>query len=175
MSLSAGTVLATFTTSISALTSLLLLATWVKDATGNATNELANNLYIEITAETPDTVTVLDQRPINISDETQRNYQHVALGSSQLYKDLIYYVSSNTLTTAVSSTTVGATSVTTVRNVVFRPFNAERAQSYSRFSGLLQGNSELTAETITVSISVSSDSIFAATDTDFLTIHTIGL
>lgn len=174
MSLAAGTVLASFTTSITALSSLLLLVTWVKDATGNATNELANNLYVEITAETPNSVTLINQRPINISDETQRNYQHVALGSSQLYKDLIYYVSSNTLTTAVSSSVVGATSVTTTRKTIFRPFNAERAQSYSRFSALLQGNSALTAETITVSVSVSSDSIFAATDTDFLTIHTIG-
>lgn len=174
MSLTAGTVLASFTTSITALSSLLLLVTWVKDATGNAVNELANNLYVEITAETPDTVTLGSDQPINITDETQRNYQHVALGSSQLYKDLIYYVSSNTLTTAVSSSTVGATSVTTVRNMIFRPFNAERAQSYSRFSALLQGSSELTAETVTVSISVSSDSVFAATDTDFLTIHSIG-
>ncbi len=174
MSLSAGTVLASFTTSITALSSMLLLVTWVKDATGNAVNELANNLYVEITAQTPNSVTLLDRRPINISDETQRNYQNIALGSSQLYKDLIYYVSSNTLTTAVSSSAVGATSVTTIRNTIFRPFNAERAQSYSRFSALLQGNSELTAETITVSVSVSSDSIFAATNTDFLTIHTIG-
>jgi hypothetical protein len=175
MTLSAGTVIASFNTSITALSSILVLTTWIKDPGGNAANELSNVLYVEITANSPNSIpSLIDAGPINISDEIQRNYQHVALGSSQLYPELIFYTSSNMLTTVVSSVTSTATSTLTTKTIAFRPYNANRAQSYSRFSVLLQGSSETTSEEINVTISVSSDSVFAATSSDLLTVVTLG-
>lgn len=175
ITLTANAVIASFTTSITAVSSMLLMTTWVKDSAGNASNELANVLSIAVTAESPNSIpSLITGRPINISDEVQRNYRSVALGSAQLYPKLTFYSSSNMISTAYSYTTSTATSTLTTNVYTFRPYNANRAQSYSRFSILFQGNSETTSEAISVTISVSSDSIFASTSSDLLTVVTVG-
>jgi hypothetical protein len=175
MTLTANAVIASFTTSITAVSSMVLMTTWVKDPTGNASNELANVLSVSVTAESPNTIpSLIAAGPINITDEVQRNYRSVALGSSQLYPKLTFYSSSNMIATSYSYTTSTATSTLTTNIYQFRPYNANRAQSYSRFSILFQGSSASTAETISVSIAVSSDSIFATTSSDLLSIVTVG-
>lgn len=165
-----------FTTSITNVTGVLTLITWIKDPSGNANNELANVLLINATstAFASSTANLIASGPINISDEVQRNFRSVSVGSSQLYPKLIFYTSSNMITTVSSITVqVGSSLVTTAR-YLFRPFNANRGQSYSRFSILSQGSAEVTGESITISISVSSDSQFATTSSDFLSITTVG-
>jgi hypothetical protein len=176
MTLTAGTVIAGFTTSISDLTGVLTLITWVKDPTGNASNELANVLSIDVTATAfaSSTASLTAAGPLNISEEVQRNFRAVAVGSSQLYPELIYYSSSNMITAVTSITVQVDSSVVTTARYLFRPFNANRSQSFSRFSILSQGSPEVTGETITFSIAVSSDSQFATTSSDFLSIVTIG-
>lgn len=175
MTLTANAVIAEFTTSITAVSSMVLMTTWVKDPTGNASNELANVLSISVTANSPNTIPSLTAAgPINITDEVQRNYRSVALGSSQLYPRLTFYSSSNMITTAYSYTTSTATSTLTTNIYQFRPYNSNRSQSYSRFSILFQGSSETTAETISVNVAVSVDSIFATTSSDLLSVVTVG-
>jgi hypothetical protein len=176
MTLSAGTVIAGFTTSISDLTGVLTLITWVKDPTGNASNELANVLSIDVTATAfaSSTASLTAAGPLNISEEVQRNFRAVAVGSSQLYPELIFYTSSNMITTVTSITVQVDSSVVTTARYLFRPFNANRSQSFSRFSILSQGSPGVTGETVTFSIAVSSDSQFATTSSDFLSIVTIG-
>jgi hypothetical protein len=176
MTLTAGTVIAGFTTSISDLTGVLTLITWVKDPTGNASNELANVLSIDVTATAfaSSTASLTAAGPLNISEEVQRNFRAVAVGSSQLYPELIYYSSSNMITAVTSITVQVDSSVVTTARYLFRPFNANRSQSFSRLSILSQGSPGVTGETITFSIAVSSDSQFATTSSDFLSIVTIG-
>ena len=176
MTLTAGTVIAGFTTSISDLTGVLTLITWIKDPTGNASNELANVLCIDVTstAYASSIANLIAAGPLNISEEIQRNFRAVAVGSSQLYPELIFYTSSNMITTVTSSTVQIDSSVVTTARYLFRPFNANRSQSYSRFSILSQGSPEVTGETVTFSIAVSSDSQFATTSSDFLSIVAIG-
>jgi hypothetical protein len=176
MTLTAGTVIAGFTTSISDLTGVLTLITWVKDPTGNASNELANVLSIDVTATAfaSSTASLTAAGPLNISEEVQRNFRAVAVGSSQLYPELIYYSSSNMITAVTSITVQVDSSVVTTARYLFRPFNANRSQSFSRLSILSQGSPGVTGETITFSIAVSSDSQFATTSSDFLSIVAIG-
>jgi hypothetical protein len=176
MTLTAGASIFSFTTSITDVSGVLTLVTWIKDPGGNANNELANVLLIDATstAFASSTANLITTGPINISEEVQRNFRAVSVGSSQLYAKSIFYTSSNMITTVSSITVqVGSSLVTTAR-YLFRPFNANRSQSYSRFSILSQGSAAVTGETITISISVSSDSQFATTSSDFLSITTVG-
>jgi hypothetical protein len=176
MTLSANTAIFSFTTSITDVTGVLTLITWIKDPGVNANNELANVLYIDVisTAFASSTANLIATGPINISDEVQRNFRAVSVGSSQLYAKSIFYTSSNMITTVSSITVQVDSSLVTTARYLFRPFNANRSQSYSRFSILSQGSAEVTGETITISISVSSDSQFATTSSDFLSITTVG-
>lgn len=176
MTLTANTAIFSFTTSITDVTGVLTLITWNKDASGNATNELANVLRIDATSTSfaSSTANLIASGPINISDEIQRNFRNVAVGSSQLYAKSIFYTSSNMITTVTSTTVQVGSSLVTTAQYLFRPFNANRGQSFSRFSILSQGSAEVTGETITISVSVSSDSQFATTSSDFLSITTVG-
>jgi hypothetical protein len=176
MTLTANTSILSFTTSITDVTGVLTLVTWIKDPGGNASNELANVLLIDVTstAFASSTANLIATGPINISDEVQRNFRAVSVGSSQLYAKSIFYTSSNMITTVSSITVQVDSSLVTTARYLFRPFNANRSQSYSRFSILSQGSAEVTGETITISISVSSDSQFATTSSDFLSITTVG-
>ena len=176
MTLTANTAIFSFTTSITDVTGVLTLITWIKDPGVNANNELANVLYIDVisTAFASSTANLIASGPINISDEVQRNFRAVSVGSSQLYAKSIFYTSSNMITTVSSTTLQVDSSLVTTARYLFRPFNANRSQSYSRFSILSQGSAEVTGETITISISVSSDSQFATTSSDFLSITTVG-
>jgi hypothetical protein len=111
---------------------------------------------------------------INTSDEIQRNYLAVAVGDSQLYPKLTYYNSSNTVVPVSSSLFKIGSSIVTTQTFTFRPYNANRAQSFSRFSALMLASPRVTGETLTITVAVSSDSIFAATSSDLLTVVTVG-
>jgi hypothetical protein len=176
MTLTANTSILSFTTSITDVSGVLTMITWIKDPGVNANNELANVLLIDVTstAFASSTANLIATGPINISDEVQRNFRAVSVGSSQLYPKSIFYTSSNMITTVSSITVQIDSSLVTTARYLFRPFNANRSQSYSRFSILSQGSAEVTGETITISISVSSDSQFATTSSDFLSITTVG-
>jgi hypothetical protein len=176
MTLTANTSILSFTTSITDVSGVLTMITWIKDPGVNASNELANVLLIDVTstAFASSTANLIATGPINISDEVQRNFRAVSVGSSQLYAKSIFYTSSNMITTVSSITVQVDSSLVTTARYLFRPFNANRSQSYSRFSILSQGSAEVTGETITISISVSSDSQFATTSSDFLSITTVG-
>ena len=176
MTLTAGASIFSFTTSITDVSGVLTLITWIKDASGNANNELANVLLIDATSTSfaSSAANLIASGPINISAEVQRNFQAVSVGSSQLYAKSIFYTSSNMITTVSSITVQVGSSLVTTTQYLFRPFNANRSQSYSRFSILSQGSAQVTGETVTISISVSSDSQFATTSSDFLSITTVG-
>jgi len=176
MTLTANTAIFSFTTSITNVTGVLTLITWIKDPSGNATNELANVLNIQTTSTSfaSSTANLITSGPINISDEVQRNFKSVAVGSSQIYAKSIFYTSSNMITTVSSITVQVGSSLVTTAQYLFRPFNANRGQSFSRFSILSQGSPTVTGETITISVSVSSDSQFATTSSDFLSITMVG-
>ena len=112
------------TGSIFDFTSCLLIVTWMKDPSGNATSEATNALTLAISS-TVGMITLYDA-------EIQRNYRDIALGDSLFYKEMTYYNSSNTLTNISgdpSGSSIGA-SATTQFN--FIPYNVNRSQSFSR-------------------------------------------
>lgn len=122
LSLSANTLVASG--AIYDATSCLLVITWVKDPSGNASSEATNVLTLSVSSTAG--------MYVYYDDETQRNYRSLSLGNSLAYPDLSYYNSSNTLTN-ISGHAHGA-QVISGNNAIwnFIPFNVNRSQSYSR-------------------------------------------
>jgi hypothetical protein len=122
LSLSASTLVASG--GIYDATSCLLVITWMKDPSGNASSEATNVLTL--------TVSSTAGMYIYYDEETQRNYRSLALGNSLAYPDLSYYNSSNTLVNISSHAHGDLLTGGSTATWNFTPFNVNRSQSYSR-------------------------------------------
>jgi hypothetical protein len=137
--LTANTYLTSFTTqtlnyngALSTATSIgstILIANWAKNSQGNnAAGESSNAIEISISSD----ATVV----LYFDNETQRNYEHIALNDSQPYNNLIYFHSSNSIQTdLVSGLPLSSNLYTgTVGKIIFKPYNWERGVTYDRLS-----------------------------------------
>lgn len=137
--LTASTYLTSFTTqtltyngpltTATSIGSTILIANWAKNSRGNnAAGESSNAIEISISSD----ATVV----LYFDDETQRNYEHIALNDSQPYNKLIYFHSSNSIqTNLVSGLPLSSNLYTgTVGKIVFKPYNWERGVTYDRLS-----------------------------------------
>lgn len=152
------------TGSIFDFTSCLLIVTWMKDPSGNATSEATNALTLSISS-TVGMVTVYDA-------EIQRNYRDLALGDSLFYKEMTYYNSSNTLTNISSYPSGSSIGATLTTRFNFIPYNVNRSQSFSR--AVIKINADFGC-TVDFSLRVSSGSAtFNARPEDHLNVVVVG-
>lgn len=137
--LTAGSLLTSFTTQTLAYSSalqnstsvgsMIMLVTWVKTSQGNnAAGESSNAVVISFSSN----VTVIPY----FDEYTQRNLKRIALGDSLDYNKLIYFHSSNSVSSnLVSDVPTSSYTVTTSSSrIIFKPYNWERGQSYDRCS-----------------------------------------
>lgn len=135
--LTAGSLLTSFTTQTLAYStalqnstsvgSMIMLLTWVKTSQGNnAAGESSNALVVSFSSN----VSVIPY----FDEYTQRNLKRIALGDSLDYNKLVYFHSSNSvISNLVSDAPVSSYLVTTSNSqIIFRPYNWERGQSYDR-------------------------------------------
>ena len=135
--LTAGSLLTSFTTQTLAYSSalqystsvgsMIMLITWVKTSQGNnAAGESNNAVVISFSSN----VTVIPY----FDDVTNRNLKRIALGDSLDYNKLVYFHSSNSvISNLVSDVPTSSYTVTTSNSqIIFRPYNWERGQSYDR-------------------------------------------
>ena len=137
--LTAGSLLTSFTTQTLAYStalqystsvgSMIMLITWVKTSQGNnAAGESNNAVVISFSSN----VTVIPY----FDDVTNRNLKRIAVGDSLDYNKLVYFHSSNSvISNLVSDVPTSSYTVTTSNSqIIFRPYNWERGQSYDRCS-----------------------------------------
>jgi hypothetical protein len=135
--LTAGSLLTSFTTQTLAYSSalqnstsvgsMIMLVTWVKTSQGNnAAGESSNAVVISFSSN----VTVIPY----FDEYTQRNLKRIALGDSLDYNKLVYFHSSNSVSSnLVSDVPTSSYTVTTSSSrIIFKPYNWERGQSYDR-------------------------------------------
>ena len=135
--LTAGSLLTSFTTQTLAYSSalqystsvgsMIMLITWVKTSQGNnAAGESNNAVVISFSSN----VTVIPY----FDDVTNRNLKRIAVGDSLDYNKLVYFHSSNSVVSnLVSDVPTSSYTVTTSNSqIIFRPYNWERGQSYDR-------------------------------------------
>ena len=107
--------------------SMIMLVTWVKTSQGNnAAGENLNAVVISISSNS----TIIPY----FDDETQRNLKRVALGESLEYAKLIYVHSSNSIISSVTPNKPFSSYTVTGQpaQIVFKPYNWERGQTYDR-------------------------------------------
>lgn len=162
LTLSANTVLFTYTTSVTNLnSSVVLLVTWVKDLFNNATED--NNALLVSVSSNGAFTTIFDS-------EIQRNYKDSAPRRSLMYANLVYLHSSNSIT-GLSGLDSGSS--VTQASWVWTPYNKNRAGSYSRLSCRIQNITD-TSLTFTVAVS-GNTATWNSLDTDFLNVTVIGV
>jgi hypothetical protein len=162
LTLSANTVV--ITGSIFDATSCLLIVTWMKDPSGNATNEINNALTISVSSTAG--IYVL------FNEELQRNYRSLALGDSLFYPKLTYYNSSNTLVNTAGDQHGDEITGGTATSFDFVPFNVNRSQSYSR--AVIRIDQVGLGNTTDFSVKVKSGASFNALAEDHLNIVVVG-
>jgi hypothetical protein len=135
--LTAGSLLTSFTTQTLAYSSalqnstsvgsMIMLITWVKTSQGNnAAGESNNAVVISFSSN----VTVIPY----FDDVTNRNLKRIALGDSLDYNKLVYFHSSNSVSSNLVSDVPNSsyTVTTSSSRIIFKPYNWERGQSYDR-------------------------------------------
>jgi hypothetical protein len=167
VALSSGATLANFNVQLSSnLTSILVALTWHKDPVPQlAANETSNALSIQIS-------TLDGAQPYIVDwDETiQRNFRNMSVGSTLVYPRLTY-LNTNGVTLTSNTTVASGSSTTTLQQWTFTPANRGRPQSYSRAVFRI---SAVTGAQVNILITVSSNAVFNAAQTDFLNITEIG-
>jgi hypothetical protein len=167
IALSANATLANFNVQLSSnLTSILVALTWHKDPVPQlAANETSNALSIQIS-----TLNSAQPYIVDWDATTQRNFRNMSVGSTLVYPRLTYLNTPGT--TLTSNTTVASgSSTTTVQQWTFTPANRARPQSYSRAVFRI---SAVSGAQVNILITVSSNAVFNAAQTDFLNITEIG-
>lgn len=167
IALSANTTLANFNVQLSSnLTSILVALTWHKDPVPQlAANETSNALAIQISTLSSDQPYVVDW-----DATTQRNFRNMSVGSTLVYPRLTY-LNTPDVTLTSNTTVASGSSTTTVQRWVFTPANRGRPQSYSRAVFRI---SAVSGAQVNILITVSSNAVFNAAQTDFLNITEIG-
>ena len=167
IALSAGTTLASFNVQLSSnLTSILVALTWHKDPVPQlAANETSNALAIQIS-----TLNAAQPYVVDWDATTQRNFRNMSVGSTLVYPRLTY-LNTDGITLTSNTTVASGSSTTTVQRWTFTPANRARPQSYSRAVFRI---SAVSGAQVNILITVSSNAVFNAAQTDFLNITEIG-
>ena len=149
--------------SLYGMTSALIIITWMKDPSGNTSSEATNAIHMSFSSTAGMAITY--------DTQVQKMYQRFAGGRTLFYPKLTYYSTSDTLTCTTGYSS-GDTTTSPIR-FTFKPYNANRSQSYSRailrFSNIGGGG------IIDYGFSVSSTATFNALSADHLNISVVGI